>query len=333
MLLEILKQRRVLFFGGKGGVGKTTLASATATGLAHSGKHVLVVSTDPAHNLGHLWQRELGSEPVRLTAGLDGIELDPASTVNEHLQSVEKSLRKLMPERLNGEIKRHLNQAREAPGMIEAALLERIAVTIEDGLAQYDTIIFDTAPTGHTTRLLELPELMAAWTEGLLKNRERAGGFTRALSQFKAVDADDNMGNHVLKDEPSRDHEMRAVLMRRQDRFRALREILTDDTRTAFIIVLTAERLPVLETIELCQRLNNLRVPIGGLVVNRRSPRGESVLLDRRAQNEDEHLSRLTIALSHNPPEIKHIPLNADEIIGEHALLNFFLNYIQQHST
>lgn len=328
MLLNILQERRVLFFGGKGGVGKTTLASATAAGLAHKGRRVLVVSTDPAHNLGHLWEREIGAKPVSLMAGLDGIELDPASTVDDHLKTVESSLRKLMPERLHKEVKRHLEQAREAPGMVEAALLERIAVTLETGLAQYDVVIFDTAPTGHTTRLLELPELMAAWTDGLLKNRERSGSFTRALGQFKAVDADDEVTNRVLSDEPGRDHEMRAVLMRRQDRFRKLREILTDSTTTAFMIVLTAERLPVLETIELCQRLHNLQVSVGGLIVNRRSPRGESALLDQRAKNEDGHLAKLISALQPNVPLIKQVPLTANEVIGGRELLNFFSSYL-----
>lgn len=328
MLLNILKDRRVLFFGGKGGVGKTTLASATAAGLAQQGRRILVVSTDPAHNLGHLWEREIGAKPVSLMAGLDGIELDPGSTVDEHLKTVENSLRKLMPERLHKEVKRHLEQAREAPGMVEAALLERIAVTLETGLAHYDTVIFDTAPTGHTTRLLELPELMAAWTDGLLKNRERSGNFTRALGQFKAVDADNDVASNLFEDEPTRDHEMRAVLMRRQDRFRKLREILTDSETTAFMIVLTAERLPVLETIELCQRLHDLQVSVGGLFVNRRSPRGESALLDQRAKNEDEHLAKLIKALQPEVPEIKQIPLSANEIIGGQELVHFSSAYL-----
>ncbi len=328
MLLNMLKNRKVLFFGGKGGVGKTTLASATAAGLAEKGRRVLVVSTDPAHNLGHLWEREIGAGSVALMAGLDGMELDPASTVNEHLKLVENSLRKMMPERLHKEIRRHLDQAREAPGMVEAALLERIAVTLETGLAHYDTIIFDTAPTGHTTRLLELPELMAAWTDGLLKNRERSGNFNRALSQFRAVDADNDIGNNILHDAPDRNHEMRAVLMRRQDRFRKLREILTDSEQTAFIIVLTAERLPVLETIELCKRLRDLRVSVGGLIVNRRSPRGESALFDQRADHEDRHLEMLVNALQPAVPQIKQIPLSANEIIGMDELLDFSAAYL-----
>ena len=79
MLLELAAERRVLFFGGKGGVGKTTVAAATALAQARAGRRVLLVSTDPAHNLGHLWQRPVGPQKVRLAAGLDGLELDPNS--------------------------------------------------------------------------------------------------------------------------------------------------------------------------------------------------------------------------------------------------------------
>lgn len=323
MLLKALEDRQVLFFGGKGGVGKTTLASAIAAGYAARGRRVLVVSTDPAHNLGHLWGREIGPEPVRLTAGLDGIELDPARTVDEHLKGVERQLRKLMPERLGGEVRRHLDQAREAPGMVEAALLERIAVTLEEGLSTHDLVVFDTAPTGHTTRLLELPELMGAWTSGLLKARERSDRFASALGQFRAADASEEPGEKLFGGEPGREHDMRATLMRRQDRFKRLRETLTDAARTAFLIVLTPERLPVLETIELHRRLGQLRVPVGGLLVNRRSPRGESALMDRRAEAEDGHLEQLRAALGPSAPALVELPLAEDEILGGEALLAF----------
>ena len=80
MLLTLAARRRVLFFSGKGGVGKTTVAAATALAQAEAGRRVLLVSTDPAHNLGHLWQREVGPQPVRLAPGLDGLELDPELT-------------------------------------------------------------------------------------------------------------------------------------------------------------------------------------------------------------------------------------------------------------
>src|SRR5690606_16319646 len=98
MLLDPLR-RRILFVGGKGGVGKTSLASALALSRARAGERVLVVSTDPAHNLGHLWQREVGDDPVRLADDgglLDGVEIDPHATIVRHLAAVEKTMLKLL---------------------------------------------------------------------------------------------------------------------------------------------------------------------------------------------------------------------------------------------
>ena len=92
MLLDLAKSKKILFFGGKGGVGKTTVSAATATACANEGARVLLVSTDPAHNLGHLFARKIGSHPIKITAGLDALELDPEETVNVHLKEIASAL-------------------------------------------------------------------------------------------------------------------------------------------------------------------------------------------------------------------------------------------------
>lgn len=320
MLLELATRRRVLFVGGKGGVGKTTVAAATALQQARTGRRVLLISTDPAHNLGHLWNRSIGSNIVRLAAGLDGMELDPDETVRQHLDEVGGALRRLMPPHLAGEVDKHMALSRDAPGMHEAALLERIADTLIQGLADYDLLVFDTAPSGHTSRLMALPEMMTAWTEGLLQRQERSKRFGDVLRNFGKDDS--GLGESVLGQEKAdgedRQQRVRQLLYRRRERFSQLRDVIQDRQRCAFIIVLAAERLPVLETIELQAQLQRSGIEVAGLVVNKRSPADAGAFLAERHAQEQRHLDTLRQAL----PDLalQQLPLLAEDVIGEAAL-------------
>jgi arsenite-transporting ATPase len=323
MLLALASNRHVLFFGGKGGVGKTTVSSATALAMADAGKRVLLVSTDPAHNLGHLFGRKIGPKAVKLAPGLDGLELDPDQTVEAHLQEVSSALRRLMPAGMGGEVDKHIELSRDAPGMQEAAMLERIAEVVEQH-DDYDLIIFDTAPSGHTARLMALPEMMSAWTDGLIKRREKADRFTAVLN---SLGKDRSVGNSMLGAEPAahdddRESKIRRILNRRKQRFANLREKLQDHDYSGFVIVLAAERLPVLETIELAEQLKRTGVDVAGLVVNKRLPEtGLSGFLAERKAQESVHLQELEKSLSHIARE--DLELSAHDVLGVDDLRAF----------
>ncbi|MEX1034226.1 MAG: ArsA family ATPase [Cellvibrionaceae bacterium] len=324
MLLELARTKQILFFGGKGGVGKTTVSAATALLAAGEGRRVLLVSTDPAHNLGHLFERGIGPKPVTLAANFSALELDPEQTVNAHLDEIGGELRRLMPEHLNSEIDKHMALSRDAPGMQEAAILERIAELVDGAVRDYDLIVFDTAPSGHTARLMALPEMMSAWTEGLIKRRDQADRFRevwRKLGSDKSV-SDKLFGDSTQAgDEGNWENRIRHLLNRRRQRFTDLRDAIADRERTTFIIVLAAERLPVLETIELHQQLERIGVNLGGLIVNKRLPKeADGFLAERRAQ-EEIHLATLSQALPNAPRQ--DLALVAHDILGLAALEDF----------
>jgi len=315
LLLDLARSKKILFFGGKGGVGKTTVSAATAIARANEGARVLLVSTDPAHNLGHLFDRPIGPQAVRITAGLDALELDPKSTVEAHIREVSSALHQLMPVSQHSEIDKHMSLSRDAPGMQEAALLERIAEVIETGVQEYDLVIFDTAPSGHTARLMVLPQMMSAWTEGLIQRREKADRFADIV---RGLGSDSSMEDKTIggadQEERQRESKIRQILLRRRKKFVRLREKIADPELTSFVIVLAAERLPVLETIELHEQLQQGGISVDGLIVNKRSPPDSGEFLDERRAQEEVHLQTLDHAL----PDVarQDLYLLAHDIVG-----------------
>ena len=295
----------VMFFGGKGGVGKTTISAATAVRLAARGRRVLLVSTDPAHNLGHIWGATLHDAPVTLEPRLDAIELDPAAITQQHLRAVGDSMRAMMPERLHREVDRHLEMSRHSPGMHEAALLERIADLVAG--SEYDHLIFDTAPSGHTSRLVALPELMAAYTDGLLERRDKSDKFSDLVRGMGGASG----GSPVDR----RNQQIRSTLLARRRKFERLRAVLTDPAKCVFHIVLTAERLPVMESMEFYEELTANGVHVGSAIVNRRTPDEAGAFLEGRRGVEQQALALLDL-----PVPVVELPWLPGEIGTREAL-------------
>src|SRR5699024_11863997 len=112
---------------------------------------------------------------------LAGLEIDPEKTSREHFDEVAHTVRRMMPEHLHKEVDRYFRQAIDSPGAHEAALLERIARLSLDSSDSWDTVIFDTAPTGHTIRLLEMPQVLTVWAEGMMGRAKKTAQFHEAL--------------------------------------------------------------------------------------------------------------------------------------------------------
>ena len=183
---------RNLLFTGKGGVGKTSIACATAVSLAESGKRVLLVSTDPASNLDEVLETPLGIRPtpVAKMTGLHAMNVDPEEAARLYRERVVGPYRELLPKSAVDSIEEQLSGA----CTIEIAAFDEFAKLLGDRIAtvEYDHIIFDTAPTGHTLRLLQLP---AAWT-GFI---ESSMGGTSCLGPLAGLQAQKELYSNALQ--------------------------------------------------------------------------------------------------------------------------------------
>ncbi len=236
---------------------------------------MLVVSTDPAHSLGDLWARDVGDREIQLAPNLWGLEIDPDAQVQAYLDTVQQTMRDLVSDAMYPQIERQMELARLSPGAVEAAMLERMSDIILDRDSRFDRIIFDTAPTGHTLRLLSLPEVMAAWTDGLLGQRNRSESFDSTLKSLrpeKGVTPDLDATVFTAEREDARSNRVRQVLTDRREKFHKARHILLEPESSAFILVLIPERLPILESRKAVEVLREYRIPVLGLVVNRVLP-------------------------------------------------------------
>lgn len=161
-------------------------------------------------------------------------------------------------------------------------MFDRIVSVIDEGEAKYDLVVFDTAPTGHTLRLLSLPELMSAWVDGMIKRRETV----QTLNQMWKTD-------DQASDDPATDPIYR-VLMERRRKFSMARRLLLEHHNTTFVFVLIPEKMPILETQRAVQVLERYRIPIAALIVNRVLPEiPEGAFLQRRKEQEREYLTEI----------------------------------------
>lgn len=319
-----LAGRSILFVGGKGGVGKSTTAAALAVGMAEAGERVLLVSTDPAHSLADIFDAKVGDHEREILPRLHALEIDPDAEVGRYLDGVASTMRRFVRPEMYPEIARQMDLTRHSPGAEEAALLDRVTRVMDEARSKHDRVIFDTAPTGHTLRLLSLPEIMAAWTDGLLRSRERSDALGRAVERLdrrRAAEGDELAWFDDTEDAEgdARTRRIREVLLERRRRFSQARRLLLDPSVTAFVLVLVPEKLPILESEKAHEVLRTHRVPVAGVVVNRVLPEGPlGAFLESRRGQEQEYLDRIDRSFAALPRV--RVPLLARDVQGLDSL-------------
>lgn len=301
-----IPNKKIIFVGGKGGVGKSTSSAAIALRAAQSGYKTLLISTDPAHNIGHIFEKKVGGNTTKIANNLYAIEIDPEKETAQYIKSVKENIKGVVQPKMMEEVHRQLDTARASPGADEAALFDKLISIILKESMHFDKLIFDTAPTGHTIRLLSLPELMGIWIQGLLEKRYKTKeNYSRLLHDGEPVD------------DPIFD-----VLQERQQRFAKAREIMLDMEQTSFIFVLNPEQLPIIETKNAINMLDKYHLHVETLIVNRVLPdHDEGEFFKQRKKHEQKYIDKINKEFQDK--QLIFVPFFSHDIINIQQLEKF----------
>ncbi len=252
---------RFLLFGGKGGVGKTTCAASTAIWIAeNTDRNVLILSTDPAHSLSDsLAQDVSGGEivPVNGIKNLSALEINPKKEFQKYQNSIQNNDLDLPQEfQMFGDLGDL--QSVTPPGSDEALAFSKVLEFIQT--AEHDFIVFDTAPTGHTLRLLSLPEVLNSFFGKMIRLRMKMGQIWGKLKNFfKRTDKDD-------EEDPL------SALNRMKEIVENANQELINPNRTSFVIVMIPELMAIYETERLLALLTEYEIPHSNIIINQVPP-------------------------------------------------------------
>ncbi|MFX0000852.1 MAG: ArsA family ATPase [Candidatus Hodarchaeota archaeon] len=261
-LRDLLINLKIIMFGGKGGVGKTSCAASSAIWAAEHGRNTLIISTDPAHSLGDSLGIELQPgipTPLEDIENLTALEINPKANMAEFRGLTdmnpleEMGMGDMMGEMpLIGDLEDLTSM--NPPGIDEALAFGKILEFIETE-HDYDLVIFDTAPTGHTLRFLSLPETLSGWIGKLIKMRIRLGNMFGALKRM------------FTREEKKKDKSL-DVLERLNQSIINAKDDLTNPIKNSFVIVMIPEEMAILETGRLLNELVKYDIPVSNIVVN-----------------------------------------------------------------
>ncbi len=244
---------RFTFFGGKGGVGKTVSAGVTAQWLAGQGKRTLLASTNPVHSLSGLLGQDVFGKHTAVTGvpNLWAYEIDTKDTIERSKVEIREKIQWFLKfADISTKAEDFIESATMNPAFEESAMFENMIDLMFK--AEYDTYVFDTAPTANARRLLGMSKVYSLWVNKMLKSREEARSLREMLSFTKKKEAD-----------PLMDY-----LLTFRDRMEHARVLLTDEQQTAFFFVTLPEALPIAVITRFIGWFRDFGIPVGGVVVN-----------------------------------------------------------------
>jgi arsenite/tail-anchored protein-transporting ATPase len=286
---------RTILYTGKGGVGKTSVAAATARRCAAAGLRTIVLSTDPAHSLSDSLEAELGAEPSQAGPNLFGQEVQAQEEMERHWDSVQDWLGSLLEER--GIDRIAAEELTVPPGMDELFSLLWIKRHHEEG--EFDCVVVDCAPTGETLRLLSFPDVVTWWLERILPSQRRLAPFARAMFDMPLP------GDGVFDD-----------VERLARNLVAMNEILRDRSRTTVRLVMNPDRMVVKEAMRTFTYLNLYGYLTDAVVVNRLLP-GDGYFAE---WSEIQRAQLALVRSSFEPVPVLTAPYLEREVVGAEML-------------
>jgi arsenite/tail-anchored protein-transporting ATPase len=299
---------RYVFFGGKGGGGKTVMAAATAVALARKGRRTLLASTNPVHSLSGCLDVDVYGKvtSVEGAENLWGLEIDTRQVIERSKKEIREKVQWFLKfaEISSKQADEFVEAATMNPAFEESAMFENmIELMIQD---EYDVYVFDTAPTANARRLLGMSKVYGLWVNKMMKSREEAQSLRELLSFSKKKEDDPLM----------------EYLVGFRDRIGQAKELLTDPEKTAFFFVTLPEALPIAVIRRFISWFTDFGIPVGGVVVNQvievddrdRAPE----FVRNRMKMQEEHLEHIREEFGDQVRAL--IPLFDDEIRGVPAL-------------
>jgi arsenite/tail-anchored protein-transporting ATPase len=274
---------KYIFFGGKGGVGKTVMAGAAALWSAKQGKKTLLASTNPVHSLSNLFEQNVFGRPVVVCdeQKCHAFEIDTRETIERSKKEIREKINWFLKfADITTKAEDFIESATMNPAFEESAMFENMMdLMFKD---EYDFYVFDTAPTANARRLLGMSKVYGLWVDKMLKSREEATSLRELLSFTKKKEED-----------PLLDY-----LLSFKERMAHAKDLLTDDALTAFFFVTLPESLPIAVITRFINWFYEFGIPVGGVVVNGVIPK-EQVVVDtaefvqNRIKMQDEHMEQI----------------------------------------
>lgn len=299
---------KYIFFGGKGGVGKTVMAGAAALFSAKQGKKTLLASTNPVHSLSNMFGQNVLGKAVTVCDEQNcyALEIDTRETIERSKQEIREKINWFLKfADITTTAEEFIESATMNPAFEESAMFENMMdIMFKD---EYDFYVFDTAPTANARRLLGMSKVYGLWVDKMLKSREEAKSLRELLSFSKKEQKD-----------PLLDY-----LLGFKDRMIHAKDLLTDDALTAFFFVTLPESLPIAVITRFINWFYEFGIPVGGVIVNGVIPK-EQVAKDaaefvlNRVKMQDEHMGQIWKTFGDKVRAI--VPLFETEVQGTQML-------------